>query len=260
MTTSEALKHAIGEQLKTQGLRVEVYPSVTSTNLLVTERAEQGEKDGLVLIAEKQTDGRGRRGRSFCSPDNTGLYMSILLRPTVTPETALSVTTAAAVAVCRAVERVSDKTARIKWVNDVFCGGKKVCGILTQASFSQSGEGLAFVVLGIGINVCRPTGGFPREIENIAAAVFDDTQDHRAVMAAAVIDEFFEIYRTLEDGAFVQEYRGRSLIVGRDITVITPVGERQATALEVDGQCRLRVRYESGEEEALSSGDVSIRI
>lgn len=258
--TSEKLKREIDRQLKTEDLCVEVYPSVASTNLLVCDRAEKGGGEGLVIIAQTQTDGRGRRGRSFCSPDKTGLYMSILLRPTMTAETSLSVTTAAAVAVCRAIERVSSQTAEIKWVNDVFCSGKKVCGILTQASFAQSGDKLSYVVLGIGINVSAPKGGFPKEIENIAASVFDDDRDHRAETAAAVLDEFFALYRTLENGAFVQEYRDRSLIVGRDITVVTPVGERRATALSVDEQCRLHVRYESGEEATLSSGDVSIRV
>lgn len=260
MTTSEMLKNAIDAQLKTEGLRVEVYPTLPSTNLLAADRAEKGEREGLVIVAETQTDGRGRRGRSFCSPDQTGLYMSVLMRPAVNAETALSVTTAAAVAVCRAIERVSPQKAQIKWVNDVFCGGKKVCGILTQGGFTQSAAQPSYIVLGIGINVCRPKDGFPKDIEHIASSVFDDATDRRADVAAAVLDEFFALYRTLENGGFVQEYRDRSLIVGRDVTVITPVGERPATALAVDEACRLCVRYENGEEATLSSGDVSIRV
>lgn len=248
---------AIGQHLQTEGLTLEVHSCVASTNGLVKERAENGADEGLVVIADTQSAGRGRLGRSFCSPAGTGLYMSVLLRPHFAPEKALSVTTLAAVAVCRAIERLSDRRAMIKWVNDVYCDGKKVCGILTEAGVS--GGVLRYAVLGIGINVNDPTGGFPEDIRGIAASVFGRISADRAALAAAVLDAFFEEYAQLERSTYIQEYISRSCLTGAAILVRTPVGEEEATALGVDEQCRLRVRYADGREEVLSSGDVSIR-
>ncbi len=251
-------KDAIESKLYTKGLTLEIYDCVDSTNRLAKERADRGASEGLVIISDTQTAGRGRLGRSFCSPAGTGLYMSVVLRPSLAAKKVLSVTTAAAVAVCRAIERVSECEAQIKWVNDVYCDGKKVCGILTEAAFT--GDGMAYAVLGIGINVCDPAGGFPVEIRDIAASVFGTRDGDRCVLAAAVLDAFFEEYAHLSEERFVSEYRARSCLVGRAITVKASSGDRAATALGVDERCRLLVRYEDGREEALSSGDVTIRL
>ena len=239
-------------------IRMEYYDCVDSTNRLAKERAEQGAPEGLCILSNAQTAGRGRLGRTFCSPADTGLYMSLVLRPSLSVQQVLSVTTAAAVAVCRAIERVSDRKAQIKWVNDVYCDGKKVCGILTEAGFV--GDKLHYVVLGIGINVCDPDGGFPDEITDIAASVFGKEAGDRDALAKAVLDAFCEEYAHLSEERHVAEYRARSCLVGKPITVKTPNGDRDATALGVDEQCRLLVRYADGGKDALSSGDVSIRI
>ncbi len=238
-------------------MMIEYYDCVDSTNRLAKERAEQGAPEGLCIISDAQTAGRGRLGRSFCSPAGTGLYMSIVLRPSLPAQKVLSVTTAAAVAVCRAIERLSDRTAQIKWVNDVYCDGKKVCGILTEAGFQ--GDKLAYAVLGIGINVSDPAGGFPAEIEAVAGSVFGQEKGDRKALAAAVLEAFFEEYAHLTEERFVAEYRARSCLVGKPITVKAPSGDREATAIGVDEQCRLLVRYADGGEDTLSSGDVSIR-
>lgn len=252
--------HGVERYLQTDGLAVQVHGTVTSTNTLAKEAAEQGAPEGTVILAAAQTAGRGRLGRTFCSPPDTGLYMSVVLRPTLAAEQALHITTAAAVAVCRAIERVSDRVPSIKWVNDVFCDGKKVCGILTQAAFEPETGGLSYAVLGIGINVRVPKGGFPEEIADIAGAVFKEGEGDRCRLAAAVLDAFFEEYRRLEDGAYIAEYRARSLLDGKAVTVHAPTGDRAATALYVDEACRLCVRYDDGEEDTLSFGDVSIRL
>ncbi len=249
----------IGRYLRTTDLSVEVYPCVSSTNQMAKDRAEQGAKEGTVMVACEQTNGRGRLGRSFCSPVDTGLYMSVVLRPTLPADRVLSITTAAAVAVCRAIERVSDQKAQIKWVNDVFCGGKKVCGILTEASFDAAGR-MTYAVLGIGINVRDPKGGFDPSIASIAGSVFGPSGGNRSELAAAVLDAFFEEYPHLAQERFVEEYRNRSFLTGRAVTVQTPLCERTATVLGIDEACRLQVRYEDGSEQTLSSGDVRIRV
>lgn len=251
-------KDAIESKLCTKGLSFELYDCVDSTNRLAKERAANGAAEGLVILSDTQTAGRGRLGRTFCSPAGTGLYMSVVLRPVLPAEKALLITTAAAVAVCRAIERVSDRKAQIKWVNDVYCDEKKVCGILTEAAFA--GDNMAYAVLGIGINVRDPEGGFSCEIADIATSVYGGRGGDRCALAAAVLDAFFEEYARLSEEHHVQEYRDRSCLIGKAITVKAPTGDCAATALGVDEQCRLLVRYGDGREDALSSGDVSIRI
>ncbi len=243
------------------GWHVQVHDTLPSTNRTAKMLAEQGAAEGTVVIAAAQTEGRGRLGRSFCSPPDTGLYMSVVLRPPMEAHKALMLTVAAAVAVCRAIESCSDLTPRIKWVNDIYCRDRKVCGILTEASLDAQTGMLDYAVLGIGINVRRPKEGFASEIAAIAGALFEDECGvDRNRLAAAVLRVFAQEYAHLEDEAFVEEYRRRSLLGGRRVTVATPFGSTPATAIDVDEACRLRVRYDDGREEVLSSGDVSIRL
>ena len=245
--------------LHTKAITFDIHECLPSTNATAKALAEGGAAEGTVVLASSQTQGRGRLGRSFCSPNGTGVYMSIVLHPRLAAEKALMITTAAAVAVCRALERLGADTPRIKWVNDIYCCDRKVCGILTEAVFDGAG-GLSYAVLGIGINVCEPDGSFPEDLAHIAGAAFPRGAVTREQVIAAVIDAFFEEYVCLEEGCFIEEYRARSLLADRSVTVITPNGNRDALALGVDEACRLCVRYADGSEEALSSGDVSVRL
>ena len=165
-TTDVISVKGIKKYLKSD-LDIEVYKEVTSTNTMLKERGSQGAKEGQVIIANMQTAGRGRIGRTFHSPSDTGIYMSILLRPTdLIPQDAVKITTLAAVCACEAIENVSGKSAAIKWVNDIFMDGLKVCGILTEAAMSLESGNLDYVVLGIGLNAYEPEGGFPEESYN----------------------------------------------------------------------------------------------
>ncbi len=249
---------AIQKALHTPQIMLRVHDTLPSTNATAKELAEAGAPHGTVVLASAQTAGRGRLGRTFCSPDGMGVYMSIVLRPHLPAEQVLSVTTAAAVAVCHALEDLGAEELRIKWVNDIYRRDRKVCGILTEAAFDGAG-GLTYAVLGIGINVTAPKDGFPAEIAHIAGAAFPEEDVTREQVIAAVIDAFFEEYPHLVNGRFIEEYRSRSMLDGRAVTVITPTATREATALGVDERCRLWVRYADGSEEALSSGDVSVR-
>ena len=243
-------------------VRLEVIPSAASTNDLVRARAEAGESEGLALFAEEQTAGRGRLARPFYSPRDTGIYMSLLLRPVrYTAAQAVRITSAAAVAVCDAIARVSGRDARIKWVNDVYIEDKKVCGILTEASVSMEDNCLRYVVLGIGIDVYEPEGGFPPPLEGVAAAVYSAPRgDGKNELAAAVLSRFFELYSHLDDPAVMEEYRRRSCVVGREIDVLSARGARRARALNIGADGHLLVRYEDGGEEKLYAGEISIRI
>lgn len=235
-------------------IEVEVLEQCASTNTLLRERADDLPAWHAV-IAKRQTGGRGRLGRRFYSPEGTGLYLSVLLRPDLPPEELTSVTPAAAVAVCRALEELGAERCAIKWVNDVYIRGKKVCGILTEA-----GPGLQYAVVGVGINVTEPEGGFPADIAGVAGAVFPRSRGElRETVAAAFLRHFYEICAALPGGP-AEEYRERSFLVGRTVDVVRGDVVRRARVLAVDGQYRLLVRYEdTGGEEALFSGEVSIR-
>ncbi len=240
---------------------INVYKTVTSTNTLLKEMAANGAAEGTVIVAAEQTAGKGRMSRRFVSPYGTGLYLSILLRPKINADEALFITTAAAVAVARTVEEVSGKSVGIKWVNDVFMDGRKICGILTEASFDMESGRLEYAICGIGVNILTPKGGFPEEIKNIAGAVFDEQPsfDAKNRIAAGIIEKFTEYYKRLPEHAFFEEYKKRSVTAGKRITVLGSDEPRSATAVEIDESCQLVVRYDDGSECALNSGEVSIR-
>ena len=242
--------------------RVIVLESVDSTNNYLKKLAENGERENTVVIAECQSSGKGRLGRSFFSP-KSGLYLSILLRPTFSAEKSLFITAAAAVAVSDAIEEISGKTTGIKWVNDVFIGNKKVCGILTEAAVDFETGGLYYAIPGIGVNIYHPANGFPPEIRDIAGAVFDtepDEKDLKQKLAAAVINNFFDIYNNIENSDFMQKYKQKSCILGKEIFVLRNETKTKATVLDIDEKAGLVVKYENGEVETLSSGEVSIRL
>ena len=240
---------------------LELIPCTGSTNALLRERAAAGAAEGSVILANQQTQGRGRLGREFYSPPDTGVYLSLLLRPRgLEPAQAVKLTTMAAVAACRAIEEVSGKEAEIKWVNDIFLNRKKVCGILTEASYSLENGSLDYVILGVGFNVYPPAGGFPGELADIADSILKiQTDQGKNRLAASFLRRFLEIYRSTSDGDYAAVYRSKSMVIGRPIRVISPAGTRNAYALDVDRDCRLIVRWEDGTVESLSSAEVSIR-
>lgn len=253
----------IGKYLSVEAgeLCIETQKTVDSTNAMIRQKAVSGSAEGFVIIAGEQTNGCGRFGRSFYSPSDTGIYMSVLLRPTLVTDKSTLITTSAAVAVCEAIEKISNKTAQIKWVNDIYIGGKKVCGILTEASMGLESGMLEYVVLGIGVNVYRPDNGFPDEIKDIAGEVFEIRQsDMRNRLAAEILNRFVKYYHVLEQKNFINEYKRRSLAIGRNIMVLSQNGSIPATALGIDDDCRLKVRYADGREEYLHAGEISIKV
>ena len=241
--------------------QVSFAPSVDSTNTVLRSLAEQGAPEGTVVIAGEQTNGRGRWGRSFYSPADTGIYLSLLLRPVnADPRQTVTLTAAAAVALCQAMESVSGAAPEIKWVNDIFLNGKKISGILTEAAFSLESGAPEYVVVGVGINAYAPEDGFPPELAEIAGSLWQrPVPDGKNKLAADFLNRFWTLYTAGDPSAFLEDYRRRSLVVGRDITVITGDTEIPAHALGIDDSCRLLVRYENGETAALSYGEVRIR-
>ena len=216
--------------------------------------------EGCVVVAGEQTAGRGRRGRQFYSPKDTGVYMSLLLRPKhCAVSRATGFTAMAAVAICEAIEAVSGEDAQIKWVNDVFVRGKKVCGILTEASLGMESGEVDTVVLGAGVNLYPPREGFPEELKPIAGAIFEETvSDAKNRLAGEFLRRMMAIYAAPEESSYVKKYRERSLVIGKTVTLL-PEG-RSVFIEDIDDACHLLVRDDSGETACLSYGEIQVRM
>lgn len=241
-------------------IKIEVLEKATSTNTLIRQRANELE-EGFVIVAEEQTAGRGRLGRTFFSPDKTGLYISVFLKPRIAPQDAALITTAAAVAVCEALEKAGADNPQIKWVNDIFVNNKKACGILTEASFNAQSGMLDYAILGVGINIYEPEGGFPEDINNIAGAVFTEkNEDLRNRVIAYFLNSFMRYYQNLSEKAYFDKYTEKCFVLGKDINVFCGDSVRCAKALSLDENCGLCVEYDNGEKAVLSSGEISIRV
>ena len=239
---------------------IKCYDCVSSTNTVAKDFAESGQKENAIIISSAQTNGRGRLGRTFFSPDNTGVYMSFLLYPDISPEKALYITTAAATAVCEAIELVCELSPKIKWVNDILIDGKKVCGILTEGTLNSNGR-LTYAVLGIGINLYAPKNDFPDDIKGIAGFLFDDTDDEKAYrLIAEIINRFFEYYNRLEEKPFLQPYIERSAVIGKSVNVLQNQTERTSKVIGIDDEFHLVVENSDGKTEYLSSAEISTRI
>ena len=231
------------------GIEVEVRDEVTSTNALLKDMAAKGALEGRVLIAKRQTEGRGRLGRNFFSPKN-GIYLSILLRPDMDFREAMLLTTIAAVAVVEAVREVTGRDTGIKWVNDVYLEGRKICGILTEAVTDVESGRLSYAVVGIGVNITKPSEDAFHE---------EPPKGVMSRLSAAIVKNYFKYYEKLPEHRFMESYKKYQILINKDIFVITPEGKKKARAYGVDDEARLLVEYEEGGKEALFTGEVSVR-
>lgn len=237
------------------------FEELDSTNRYLKELAINHALEGTVIIAGRQSAGRGRLGRSFFSPESKGIYMSVLLCPDIPLERAVLITSMAAVAVARAIEHVCGVTAKIKWVNDIFLNKKKVCGILTEAGINAEQGTLDYAVLGIGVNVGRME--FPEELNSIATSVTNECgfEVSKETLIDEILKELEQWYPTLVDGSFLEESRKRSILLGKEILVIDetiPEGSYPAKAVDINEFGNLIIER-NGSREILNSGEVSIR-
>lgn len=238
------------------------HPVIGSTNREAKRLVLEGAPHGSVVLAGQQTEGRGRNGRHFFSPRESGFYLSMILRPDVDAAVALRVTCAAAVAVCRAIKRTCDLEARIKWVNDIHVNGRKVCGILTEGVTGLENGRLESIVVGIGLNHTVPAGGFPDDLKDIAGALYEHSEPAGATrneVAAVIIAELRSLTDHLGDTRFMAEYRDRSAVIGREVTVIHGNERYVATVIDIDDNGALHVRLDDGSSRILQSGEISLR-
>lgn len=252
---------SISKYLK-YNLDITVLSEIDSTNNYLKKLASDGEKEGKLVVACKQTGGKGRMGRSFYSPDNTGIYFSLLLRPKYSAEKSLLLTVMAAVAVAETAKEYSKADIKIKWVNDVYADGKKLCGILTEGSVSIENNGLDYAIIGIGVNILEPEGGFPDEIKEVATSVFPGKKapnDAKSRVVGEVINRILNMYYG-HDETYIERYRNMSYLDGKEINIINSDSTEPAVAVKIDENCRLIVKTNTGKIKTLSSGDVSVRV
>lgn len=259
------ITNEIREMLGADAARVhlQVYEAVGSTNDLLRMAADDGAPEFTVIAAKQQTAGKGRQGRAFYSPPETGLYLSMLLRPQLSQEALLAVTPMAAVAAAEAVEESAGVQTEIKWVNDLLISGKKICGILAESQFSEGRTVPDYVIVGIGINLLEPEEGFPEEIREIAGAVFPRETDAHAAFtrcAAALISALLRQYAGLRARRYLAGYKQRLCVLGRTVTVIENGIETAAEAVAVDDALRLLVRYADGTEQWRETGEIRIKL
>ena len=233
-----------------------VYPSLESTNKTAKEMAISEAGHGTVVIADCQTAGRGRYGRSFYSPPASGIYMSLVLHPEQLGfHTPTLITSFAAVAVCEAIEAISEKKPQIKWVNDIFLDGKKVCGISTEAVTDYESGNVQWVVVGIGINFNE--SDFPEDLRQIAGAIFTDPPTTRNHLAGEVINHM--VNWQCGEKEMLDKYKKRLMMLGERIYVTGIKTAYEAEAVGIDDIGRLIVKKDDGQIDLLYSGEISIR-
>ncbi len=240
-------------------LQVLVYKTIDSTNTEAKKLGDNHTYKRAVIIAEEQTAGRGRLGRSFTSKGGKGLYLSILLGEEVPADFATSLTTYMAVIAARVIDSLTGLKTEIKWVNDLYVGGKKLAGILTEGKASDGVQTLSYAVVGIGINLFKQK--FPNEIKSIATTVEDECGKKIDInqLAATISKAFFENIRLVGTAELADEYRSRSFLIGESVSVIKPTVTYTATVTAITDKCELVLTLDDGTAEILSTGEVSVR-
>ena len=238
------------------------FPELDSTNDRLKAMARGKAPHGTVLIADHQTGGHGRMGRTFHSPEGVGVYLSILLRPNCAPADLMHLTCATAVAMCDAVEAAAGFRPGIKWTNDLVYGKRKLGGILTELGLNTKGR-VDYAIIGIGINCCQQEADFAPDIRTIAGslAMISGREIDRIKVAAAMMESLYRMDNILlsDKAALLAQYRKDCLTVGQDISLLRGDLVHHGRALDVDNNGALVVRYTDGTVEAVNSGEVSIR-
>ena len=250
------------QQVNTVGGRIDCFASIDSTNAYLKRIASDGAPDGTVAVASEQTAGRGRRGRTFQSAADKGVYLSVLLCPQLTPEQLMPLTGLCAVAMCDAVERVCGVRPQIKWTNDLILNGKKLGGILTELGM-ENGM-LSYVIIGIGINVSQRTEDFEGEVVNLATSL--EYELNREIskneLAAGMIAALDTLYGDLKSGHtadYIERYRRNCVTLKKEVQLLWQDVREKVFALDVDEQFGLVVRREDGEIDTIRTGEVSVR-
>ena len=238
----------------TQKLNVFCFDTIDSTNSEAKRNSHKLTDTPLLFVANSQTAGRGRLGRSFYSPKDTGLYMSLMLKAKKDVQDTVCMTTAVSVCVTDALKELCDVDAQIKWVNDIYVDSKKVCGILCEA-VTDDAMNIKGIIIGIGINIS--TTDFPDELICTATSLRQAVDKNR--LCALITDNIIAMYEDIESRAFIKEYRKRSLVLGKEINYTENGITKEAVAVDIDRNGGLVVKSENGIK-TLSTGEITLRL
>jgi BirA family biotin operon repressor/biotin-[acetyl-CoA-carboxylase] ligase len=233
-------------------VEISVYDTIDSTNIQAKRMLESGNKASLLIVSDEQTQGRGRQGKSFFSPSG-GLYLSVVIHPDGQSDNIVMITTIAAIAVSRAIEKLTDIKTEIKWVNDVYVNGKKVCGILSQA-VTLNGN-LSGIIIGIGVNTSDCD--FPEELAQTADSL--NVHIDRNLLASEIAKNIFILTDNLNDKSYMNEYREKSNVIGKNITYYKNNVPHSARAVGIDDNGGLVVE-ENNKKITLTSGEITVRV
>ena len=243
------------------GGRIDCFDTIDSTNAYLKRIAFDGAPDGTVAVAAEQTSGRGRRGRTFQSAAGKGVYLSVLLRPELTPAQLMPLTGLVAVAMSRAVDRVGGTNVQIKWTNDLVLGKKKLCGILTEIGIEAESREVDYAVVGIGINCAHAE--LPPEVAAMSADLETATgkKPDRSRLAAELVRSLYEMEQALftQKDAWLAEFSAHCVTIGQDVKLVRGDEVQFAHADGIDGEAALRVTYPDGTTGVIASGEVSVR-
>ena len=251
--TEQTLRHALG--IHAQELAIHLHRTLDSTNTEAKRLSRTDISRPALIVAEEQTNGRGRMGRSFFSPADTGVYFSLLYETNSDPRDAVTVTGAAAVCVMRAIRALTGIETAIKWVNDLYLGGKKICGILAESVLCENAA--PRLILGIGINLS--TSDFPPELQGVAGSLGASTLS-RADLIGAVLCELLPFLRDPTDRSWLTDYKAHSMVLGRAVSWTRNGTVTHGVALDIDGRGGLCVCSDAGEHLTLESGEISLRL
>lgn len=237
-----------------------IYDVLESTNTTAKSIAHSA-KENTIIIANQQTGGRGRYGRTFYSPSQSGIYLSIILKPKTNIKDASLLTCMVAVSVVRSLKKLYSIDAKIKWVNDIYINGKKVCGILTEANVNIETSTFDYVVVGIGINISPPKEGYNKDIKNIATSVCEHTNVPvlKNQLIGEVISDLLNSLKYFTSCDFMNEYKQHSFIIGKQVDIVSPDQTQTVTVLDITDNGHLKVLQKDNKILEISSGEVSIR-
>ena len=251
------IKAHLAEKIEKQNIYV--FDTIDSTNDEAKRQWKEHKTAPCLFVSDEQTGGRGRRGRSFYSPKGTGIYMSLLIQPETGLEDAVHITTATAVIVAKALQEYTGQEVGIKWVNDLYLGSKKVCGILTEAVIEPEATEKPAVVVGIGINLS--TVEFPEEIREIAGGLVEKQQDiDVSGLVTRITEGILEFSENMQDCTYVEDYREMSVVLGREIRYNEGDAFVKAKAIDIDSEGGLMVELPDGRVKVLKTGEITVRL
>lgn len=249
----------IQEQLNDFYHTVEIVDEVDSTNDELKRRANDLE-DGFVFIADTQNKGKGRNGRDFYSPKQSGIYMSLFLKPDLSIQHSLKLTACASVAIFEAIKKNYGLSSKIKWVNDVYLENKKIAGILCEASLEMNTASLEYMVIGMGLNVHSFLK--PQDLQNVAGSIedFSEVKVNRNILIKDILNYFYQYYTNIHENTFLPIYKENSYVLFKDVIIYEKQNAYPARVLDIDENANLIIQKEDKSIATLSSGEVSLRL